>query len=555
MSFSFGGLGFGGQTTSTAAPTFGFGTNTSTTGTGTTGFGGFGAAKTTAPSLFGGLGTTTTTAATGFGGLGTTTSAGTSGFSFGSTAPTTTAASSFGFPSSTGFGTGLGAGTGLTSGLGGTGGLGGLGTGLGMGLGVGTGLGTGLSTGLGGGLTSGFVNPQAQQANSANVLVNTASALHLPMIYGDERDVMIAKWNQVQAFWGTGQGYYTQNGSVDFTPDNPFCRFKTVGYSCKPSSKNEDGLVALDFKKKESEIRHQQQQLVDSLFKILGSRPTLSVCVEGVKALPDNKTEVLVYVQERLPIGASKRVTATDLYNVLNQATLKSQLESLGVCSMVVKTELTEAQLKQYYENPPAGYDPRLWRQAKLDNPDPESLIPVPMVGFSELNSRFKHQEYQNKQHQGRLNIISEDICTLQRNQATIHGKLAEYKRRHAELSHRILQIMLAQEVYRKSGLAIQIDEEQFRVQLESIQAELHAPTQFKGRLNEMMSQIRMQSQALAVRSEERYSIDMALQEEIRQHLKQQQEGIRHLMSVIKDDIEDLQLIENGLVDVIHQRR
>ena len=40
----------------------------------------------------------------------------------------------------------------------------------------------------------------------------------------------------------------------------------------------------------------------------------------------------------------------------------------------------------------------------------------------------------------------------------------------------------MKQEVYRKMGLAIQADEEHLRVQLEALQAELNAPTQFKVR-------------------------------------------------------------------------
>ena len=39
---------------------------------------------------------------------------------------------------------------------------------------------------------------------------------------------------------------------------------------------------------------------------------------------------------------------------------------------------------------------------------------------------------------------------------------------------------MSKQEIWRKMGFAIQGDEEQLRVQLEAIQAELNAPTQFK---------------------------------------------------------------------------
>lgn len=51
------------------------------------------------------------------------------------------------------------------------------------------------------------------------------------------------------------------------------------------------------------------------------------------------------------------------------------------------------------------GIDERIWQQAKLDNPDPERFIPVPMVGFTELHNRLKHQENQTKLHQARLDV------------------------------------------------------------------------------------------------------------------------------------------------------
>lgn len=65
---------------------------------------------------------------------------------------------------------------------------------------------------------------------------------------------------------------------------------QAVGFSCIPSSKDEDGLVALALNKKEVDVRNQQQQLVESLHKVLGGNPTLSVNVEGVKALPDDQS-------------------------------------------------------------------------------------------------------------------------------------------------------------------------------------------------------------------------------------------------------------------------
>jgi nuclear pore complex protein Nup54 len=52
-------------------------------------------------------------------------------------------------------------------------------------------------------------------------------AVSIPTIFGDERDAIVAKWNQLQAFWGSGKGYFSQQGEfVNFTADNPFSRFK-----------------------------------------------------------------------------------------------------------------------------------------------------------------------------------------------------------------------------------------------------------------------------------------------------------------------------------------
>ncbi|XP_063314760.1 nucleoporin p54 isoform X4 [Pelobates fuscus] len=505
--------------------------------------------KTTASGF--GFGTATTTASTGFGG----------GFGgFGSTTTTASApAFSFSAPTNSGttglFGAAQNKGFGFNTGFGATA------TNTGLGAGLGTGLGFGFNTQQQqqqqqqqqrlGGLFSQPVQNNAQ----SNQLINTASALSAPTLLGDERDAILAKWNQLQAFWGTGKGYFHNNiPPVEFTQENPFCRFKAVGFSCIPNNKEEDGLVAFVFNKKESDLRAQQQQLVENLHKVLGGNQTLTVNVEGVKTMPDDQTEVVIYVVERSPNGTSRRVPATTLHNYFEQVNVKANLQQLGVTLTMARTELSPAQIKQLLQNPPAGVDPIIWEQAKVDNPDPEKLIPVPMVSFKELLRRLKVQDQMTKQHQSRLDIISEDISELQKNQATTMAKIAQYKRKLMELSHRVLQVLIKQEIQRKSGFAIQAEEEQLRVQLDTIQSELNAPTQFKGRLNELMSQIRMQNHFGAVRSEEKYYVDGDLLREIKQHLKQQQEGLSHLIGIIKDDLEDIKLIEHGLNDNIHIR-
>ena len=87
------------------------------------------------------------------------------------------------------------------------------------------------------------------------------------------------------------------------------------------------------------------------------------------------------------------------------------------------------------------GIDPRLWKQAQLDNPDPERYIPVPMIGFGEVRWRMKCQEQEIKLHQAFLDRVAEDIAELQRRHTATVAKIAEYRHKFLELEHRVLQV------------------------------------------------------------------------------------------------------------------
>lgn len=76
-----------------------------------------------------------------------------------------------------------------------------------------------------------------------NHLLLTARALSQPQLFGDERDQILAKFNQILASWGNGKAYFSRNGDkVELSPSNHFCRFKTVGYACLPTAKNEGNI-------------------------------------------------------------------------------------------------------------------------------------------------------------------------------------------------------------------------------------------------------------------------------------------------------------------------
>jgi hypothetical protein len=63
---------------------------------------------------------------------------------------------------------------------------------------------------------------------------------------------------------------------------------------------------------------------------------------------------MVVYVQQRANTGCTTRITATDLFNHLNN--LKQQLQAQLTISMLIpKTGMSPEQKKLYLDNPPAG--------------------------------------------------------------------------------------------------------------------------------------------------------------------------------------------------------
>ncbi|KHJ40027.1 hypothetical protein D918_09954 [Trichuris suis] len=115
-------------------------------------------------------------------------------------------------------------------------------------------------------------------------------ALTNPQLYGDERDAIIAKLNQLLAFLGCGKAYYANSAApIEFTPKNPFCRLRFVGYNKRTDYRNEEGFVTLIIKRKAEEVRYSRQLLGDCIYRILGCRPSLAVNVGSVKPLPGDR--------------------------------------------------------------------------------------------------------------------------------------------------------------------------------------------------------------------------------------------------------------------------
>lgn len=69
-------------------------------------------------------------------------------------------------------------------------------------------------------------------------------------IYGDVRDLILQKFNHIQAMYGCGKAFYCmEQAPVLITPENAYCRFKTIVYNKIPAAKDEMGMVGLVIQK------------------------------------------------------------------------------------------------------------------------------------------------------------------------------------------------------------------------------------------------------------------------------------------------------------------
>merc|ERR1719383_399764 len=240
----------------------------------------------------------------------------------------------------------------------------------------------------------------------------------------------------------------------------------------------------------------------------------------------DEAAEAVIHVLEAGNLGATRKVPASELHAFLTSPASTQALQKLNIVKVLPKASFTTKQINDYCETPQMGVDPRLWAQAQMDNPDPSKLIPVPLLGFKALQSRVKSQEVQAKQQQDKVNNIAEVVLDLKKRHLEAMAKMADLKRHHFELAHRVLKVIVAQETTRKLGFAIQYDEEKIGARLETLQGQLSIPTQYKGRISELLSQLRFMQNSAAGggggAAADKYNIEAFVQCDIHSLLKQQ---------------------------------
>ena len=77
------------------------------------------------------------------------------------------------------------------------------------------------------------------------------------------------------------------------------------------------------------------------------------------------------------------------------------------------------------------------------------------------------------------------------------------------------IKVLVRQEITRKVGLSLKPEEETLTRRFEAMHSQISAPTQYKGRISEMLSQLRMRRH-IDIQNQERYTMDPIAQDDIK---------------------------------------
>lgn len=360
-------------------------------------------------------------------------------------------------------------------------------------------------------------------------------AISQPHIYNDARDQILGKFNKIQAFWGTGKAYYARDATpLELAESLPTQRFKAIGYAQRKTEDsgridgNQTFAVLLKTTVTESCIPQLEQNI-----RFLFGGANCSAKIETCKTLPDNKSVLAISI---IDLATNRKYPAAEVMKHLSQPQQFQQLNqalSNNLVQLIPLQEVSEKEAEEYLNRVPEGIDPKVWELAKQNNPDPKKFIPIPLIGFQALNERFKMQQFETQQQRARLQQLSDQVSEMQKHVAAMKSKLEECRRKKVVLGNRVLKVLIMQEIENRRGFPIQADEEKLRSRMENILSELHAQTKYKGCLNELMSQLK-QVQNQQYRSPNVH-LD-AVVEEIKNHLKNEHNGIEHLIKIIKQD-------------------
>lgn len=380
-----------------------------------------------------------------------------------------------------------------------------------------------------------------------DVIQNSESlvrSLTAPDLYGDERDTVAVKLNQLLAACGVGAGYFKADQQpVAYNITGPFYRFKAIGYNRRSDYRESDGIVALTLNVSYDQLSttSQRQKLIDALNVLCGNNTNVRTHLESVRPLPgDNCTEVLIYVTEK----GKGRISCKELMAFLRQPNQETQLKNqLCVTDVVARSSMDDAKLRAFLEAPPAGFDAQVWKQAVKENPDPERLIPYPIRGFDQLRRRQELQASEVRLVERAIDGLKQRLVQAGNELANGNSRYAVCRQRQKELSYRLLRCLAMQTLVQRYSVAVDVREERLESRLEALNAALVAPNQIKSRLAGLLDFLRSNPELLKVSKESPISLKNIEAAQIKKYLTRCQQALEAVVTVVNNNLNDLRVM------------
>ncbi|KAL5535281.1 PXA2 [Sanghuangporus sanghuang] len=207
------------------------------------------------------------------------------------------------------------------------------------------------------------------------------------------------------------------------------------------------------------------------------------------------------------------------------------------------------------YGRPPNATNDALWQKAIRENPDPSCFVPALAVGFDDLQKRVEAQRSQAAAHQEKLKELKTRIAALtSAHSSTNAPRLQRAAAVQIQLQQRLVRLVQHLHLLIPSvrSSSIRPEEEALRSVLESIDEEIRRPGgigRLKGKLSELwaiLGAIEAEKERERKNSESNVEwavVDSEGMQRLTQILADQQNGIAHLIKIVKGHQRDLDII------------
>ncbi|KAI8343612.1 nucleoporin complex subunit 54-domain-containing protein [Chlamydoabsidia padenii] len=202
----------------------------------------------------------------------------------------------------------------------------------------------------------------------------------------------------------------------------------------------------------------------------------------------------------------------------------------------------------QLYVRPP-NQDEQLWNEAQQKNPDPSCMVPVLAVGFEDVLKRMNIQDQQSELHKEKLEEIDQRLETVRRKyELGSRARLEEHKRRHADLTQRVIRLLRTVQVIRYKGIPLNQQEELCQKQLEELSTRTNNPEQLYTKMLALWSQLQNIKTTRTHTDDGRWeALNQHDTNRIAKILGDEQQGLMHVTDMLTKDLEDVKALEANL--------